>query len=249
MKIARFSHRDSPAYGIVDGDELVVLRSDPLFDSYDTTGERVPLDSVRLLAPVLPRSKVIGYGPNYSSAAPKPTTPTIFMKPNTAVIGPDDPVVCPAYSNDVVFEPEVAIVIGRMCRHVPAAKAADVIFGYTVAADFAARDFLGDSPQWLKAKGWDTAQPLGPWIETDLALSGGLAVRSYVDGELVVEGNTSEMWRGIGEIIADITALVTLLPGDVIMTGTPGEVSVREGQRAEVEVEGIGRFGNPIVRD
>lgn len=249
MKIARFSHGESPAYGIVDGEELVVLRSDPLFDSYDTTGQRVPLEGARLLSPVIPRSKVVGYGGNYrSSDTPeRPANPRVFVKPNTSVIGPDDPIQLPSYSTDVIHEAELAVVISRLCRHVPRDKAAQVIFGYTVANDLGAREFLGDEPNWMKAKMWDTAQPIGPWIETDLAgIEDGLAVRSYVDGVLVTEGTTADMWRGVGELIEEISAVMTLLPGDLILTGTPGAAPITSGQRVEVEVEGIGRFGNPV---
>lgn len=251
MQIARFSHGDNPAYGVIDGPDLVVLRSDPLFGSWETTGARVPLEGARLLSPMIPRSKVVGYGANYRNAdtPERPAHPPLFLKPNTAVIGPDDPIVLPHYSNDVIHEAELAIVISRLCRHVPRDKAADVIFGYTVANDLGAREFLGANANWVKAKMWDTAAPIGPWIETDLeGIADGLAVRSYVDGVLATEGTTADLHRGVGEMIEEITAVMTLLPGDIILTGTPGAGPVSAGQRVEVEVEGIGRFGNPVVR-
>lgn len=253
MQIARFMKGDAPAYGIVDGGELVVLRSDPLFDSYDTTGERVPLDDVRLLSPVIPRSKVVGIGRNYADHAKEmgddlPTEPLVFLVPNTAVIGPDDPIVLPDYTSEVHHEAELAVVISRMCRFVPAEKAADVIFGYTVANDVSARDVQRSDLQWTRAKGFDTSCPIGPWIETDLDLSA-LPVRSYVDGEVRQDGNTRDLVFSVPELIAYVSGIFTLLPGDIIMTGTPAGVGpIEAGQRVEVEVEGIGRFGNPVVR-
>ncbi|HHW83037.1 MAG TPA: fumarylacetoacetate hydrolase family protein [Actinomycetales bacterium] len=251
MQIARFSHGESPAYGIVDDGELVVLRSDPLFDSYQTTGARVPLEGARLLSPMIPRSKVIGIGSNYrgSEVPERPAEPLMFLKPNTSVIGPDDPIVLPEYSSNVVHEPELAVVISRMAKQVPVERASEVVFGYTVANDLGAADHLGPGARWVPAKAWDTSCPIGPWIETDLeGLEDGLAVRSYVDGELVISGSTADMWRGVAELIAEVSQIFTLLPGDIILTGTPGAGPVVEGQRVEVEVEGIGRFGNPVVR-
>ncbi|MDO5495908.1 MAG: fumarylacetoacetate hydrolase family protein [bacterium] len=250
MQIARFSHGESPAYGVIDDGELVVLRSDPLFDSYQTTGERVPLEEARLLSPMIPRSKVVGYGSNYrgSDVPERPEAPPVFFKPNTSVIGPDDPIVLPGYADSVNAEAELAVVIGRLCKFVPAEKVADVVFGYTVANDLGVASSLA-AGHWIEGKAWDTSCPIGPWIETDLSgVSEGLAVRGYVDGEVAVAGSTADLWRGVEELIAEITSVMTLLPGDIVLTGTPGAFSVGEGQRVEVEVEGIGRFGNPVVR-
>lgn len=253
MQIARFLHGDDPRYGVVDGEELVVLRSDPLFDSYDTTGERVPLEGARLLSPVIPRSKVVGIGRNYAAHAAEkgnevPTTPLVFLKPNTAVIGPDDPIVLPEYTSDVEHEAELAVVISRLCKFVPVEKAADVIFGYTVANDVSARDMQQAEPQWVRAKAFDTSCPLGPWIETDLDLAD-QPVRAWVDGELRQDGTTADMIHSVPELVAYVSSIFTLLPGDVILTGTPAGVGpIEAGQRVEVEVGGIGRFGNPAVR-
>ncbi len=253
MQVARFVHGQLPAYGIVDGDELVVLRSDPLFDSWDTTGERVPLAGARLLSPVIPRSKVVGIGRNYAAHAAEmgdevPREPLVFLKPNTSVIGPDDPIVLPPYSREVHHEAELAVVIARMCKYVPAARAADVIFGYTVGNDVSARDVQRSDAQWTRAKGFDTSCPIGPWIETDLDTSD-LAVRAWVDGELRQDGRTSEMIVRVPDLVEYVSGIFTLLPGDVILTGTPAGVGpIDVGQRVEVEVEGIGRFGNPVVR-
>lgn len=253
MQIARFAHGDNPRYGIVDGDDLVVLKSDPLFDSYETTGERVPLDGARLLSPVIPRSKVVALGRNYADHVKElgndlPTAPVVFLKPNTSVIGPDDPIVLPEWSQEVHYEAELAVVVGRLCKDVPAERVNDVIFGYTVANDVTARDIQRAEDQWTRAKGFDTSCPLGPWIETDVDVAD-LAVRSYVDGEQRQDGRTSQMIMSVPEIVAYASTIFTLLPGDVILTGTPAGIGqIDAGQRVEVEVEGIGRFGNPVVR-
>ena len=253
MQIARFAHGDNPRYGIVDGDDLVVLKSDPLFDSYETTGERVPLDGARLLSPVIPRSKVVAIGRNYADHVKElgndlPTAPVVFLKPNTSVIGPDDPIVLPEWSQEVHYEAELAVVVGRLCKDVPAERVNDVIFGYTVANDVTARDIQRAEDQWTRAKGFDTSCPLGPWIETDVDVAD-LAVRSYVDGEQRQDGRTSQMIMSVPEIVAYASTIFTLLPGDVILTGTPAGIGqIDAGQRVEVEVEGIGRFGNPVVR-
>lgn len=253
MQIARFAHGDSPAYGIVDGDDLVVLKSDPLFDSYDTTGERVPLEGARLLSPVIPRSKVVAIGRNYAEHAKElgndlPTSPVVFLKPNTSVIGPDDPIVLPEWSQEVHYEAELAVVIGRLCKDVPLDRVDDVVYGYTVANDVTARDIQRAEDQWTRAKGFDTSCPLGPWIETDLDVSD-LPVRSYVDGDLRQDGTTRDMVLSVPELVAFASSIFTLLPGDVILTGTPAGVGqIDVGQRVEVEVEGIGRFGNPVLR-
>lgn len=253
MQVARFVHGGSPAYGIVDGEELVVLRSDPLFDSYDTTGKRVPLADVRLLSPVIPRSKVVGIGRNYAAHVAEmgnelPAEPLVFLKPNTAVIGPDDPIVLPPWTTEVHHEAELAVVISRMCKYVPAARAADVVFGFTVANDVTARDRQRSDSQWTRAKGFDTSCPIGPWIETDLDVRD-LAVRAWVDGELRQDGRTSELVHDVPALIEYVSGIFTLLPGDLILTGTPAGVGeILPGQRVEVEVEGIGRFGNPVVR-
>ncbi|SRR5659263_219540 len=253
MQVARFVKGELPAYGILDGEDLVVLRSDPLFDSWDTTGERVPLGEVRLLSPMIPRSKVVGIGRNYAAHLAEmgnelPPEPLVFLKPNTAVIGPDDPIVLPPYSREVHHEAELAVVISRMCKYVPAARAADVIYGYTVANDVSARDVQRSDSQWTRAKAFDTSCPLGPWIETDLDVTD-LAVRAWVDGELRQDGRTSQLIFTVPELIEYVSGIFTLLPGDVILTGTPAGVGpIEAGQRVEVEVEGIGRFGNPVVR-
>ncbi|WP_043497981.1 fumarylacetoacetate hydrolase family protein [Georgenia sp. SUBG003] len=255
MRIARFITGENPQYGILDeeSDELVVLRGDPIYGDLDTTGKRVALDEVRLLSPVIPRSKVIGIGRNYADHAAElgnevPAEPLVFLKPNTSVIGPDDPIVLPAYSENVHHEAELAVVISRLCKFVPPEKAGDVIFGYTVANDVTARDVQRTDSQWTRAKGFDTSCPLGPYIALDLDVSD-LAVRARVDGELRQDGRTSDLVHKVPDLVAYVSSIFTLLPGDVILTGTPAGVGpIDVGQRVEVEVEGIGSFSNPVVR-
>jgi 2-keto-4-pentenoate hydratase/2-oxohepta-3-ene-1,7-dioic acid hydratase in catechol pathway len=248
---------DSPAYGIVGGDDgveiIAELAGDPLHQPIALTGNQVRLADVRLLAPVLPRSKVVGIGRNYADHAKEmggvvPDEPLMFFIPNTAVIGPGDPVVMPPSSREISYEGELAVVIGRICKDVPAARAADVIYGYTCANDVTARDLQRKDGQWARAKGMDTFCPLGPWIETVLDVAD-LALVTRLDGEVVQDGTTADMVHKVADLVAFVSAAFSLLPGDVILTGTPAGVGlVRPGQRVEVEIEGIGSLSNPFIR-
>ena len=248
MKIARFSTGDEPLYGIVQGlpehetvsgeseGHLLVLKGDPLYSLPEATGEVVELREARLLSPVIPRSKVVGIGKNYGG--------------HIAEMGEDEPP-----SEEVHYEAELAVVIKTLAKDVPVEHADDVILGYTVANDVSARDRQRAEPQWVRAKAFDTSCPLGPWIEVPepgrepLFSPGDAVVRARVDGRLVQEGRTADMIRSIPELVAYVSTIFTLLPGDVILTGTPAGVGeIRAGQRVEVEVEGIGSFSNPVVR-
>lgn len=251
MKIARFSHDGAIDYGIVDEDALVVLAGDPLFTGFDTTGERVPLGKVgALLAPVIPRSKVVAVGKNYREHAAEmggeaPEEPLLFLKPNTSVIGLGDAILLPPQSSQVEYEGELAVVIGKIARNVPEAKAHEHIFGYTVANDVTARDLQKKDGQWTRAKGFDTFCPLGPVIETELDPEAFL--RTRVNGELKQEARLSEMVHDIPSIIAYASSVFTLLPGDVVLTGTPAGVGpLVAGDTVEVEVEGVGSLVNPV---
>ncbi len=261
MRIARFTTGEDPRFGIVDGprgaEELAVIVGDPLFAPVQRTGERVPLDdAVRLLAPVIPRSKVIGIGKNYAEHAAEmggevPAEPLVFLKPNTSVIGPGDPIQLPRQSEEVHYEGELAVVIGRLCRDVPLERVAEVVLGYTCANDVTARDLQRRDGQWWRAKGFDTFCPLGPYLTTglDLEQAGDLALTTRRDGEVVQSSRTSQMVRGIAELVAHVSAAMTLLPGDVILTGTPAGVGpIRPGQQVEVEIEHLGTLTNPVVR-
>ena len=251
MKIARFSTGGDPRFGIVDDDEIVVLRGDPMFSGFDTTEERIPLADVKLLAPVIPRSKVVAVGRNYREHAAElgneaPAEPLLFLKPNTSVIGPGDTIVRPRQSSRVDFEGELAIVIGSIAKNVPEADAASVVFGYTVANDVTARDLQEKDGQWARAKGFDTFCPLGPVIETEFEVAN-QAIETRVNGEVRQSGRLDEMVHSVASVIAYASAVFTLLPGDVILTGTPAGVGpIMAGDTVEVTVEGIGTLSNPV---
>jgi len=253
MRVARFSTPgDDPRFGIVDDDELVVLAGDPMFAGFETTGERLPLSGARLLAPVIPRSKVVCVGLNYAAHAADlateveaPANPLIFLKPNTAVIGPDEPIRIPPVAGRITHEAELVVVIGRIAKQVAAADWADYVFGYTAGNDVSARDQMFADGQWARAKGYDSFAPIGPWIETELDPSE-LEIRSRVDGEPRRSGNTRDLIHKVPELIAFISDVWTLLPGDIIMTGTPaGLGGFVDGQTVEIEIEGIGTLSNP----
>ena len=269
MRIARFvAPGNDPAYGIVEGEEgeetLTQIVGDPFFQGVQPTGTSHRLEDVRLLAPVIPRSKVIGIGKNYEEhiqemggAEPR-VSPLMFLKPNTAVVGPNDPVTLPSFSDEISYEAELAVVIGRICKDVPADRVTDVIFGYTVANDLTARDAQRTDGQWARAKGWDGSCPIGPWIETeldtdDLRITGELFTPAK-DGqesetELRQDGRTSEMIFSVAELVAFASSAFTLLPGDIILTGTPAGVGlIEEGQSYTATVEGIGELTNSFRR-
>ena len=253
MRIARFVQDSDPAFGIVEGDEgseeIAVIKGDPFFSGVQLTGERHKLEDVRLLAPIIPRSKVVGIGRNYAAHASElgnevPPAPLMFLKPNTSVVGPNDPIVLPSFSDDVSFEAELAVVIGRICKDVPLERVDEVIFGYTCANDLTARDAQRTDDQWARAKGFDTSCPLGPWIETELDTDD-IPIRGYLNGQLVQDGNTSQMIWGVKELVSYVSQAFTLLPGDVILTGTPAGVGqLSDGERYDVDIEGIGRLSN-----
>ena len=256
MRVARFTSGDEPQFGVVEGDEDDVTVSavvgDPLYQGVQFTGQRVRLDDVRLLAPVIPRSKVVGVGRNYVDHAAElgnevPSEPLVFFKPNTSVIGPGDPIVYPRQTRDLHFEGELAAVIGRICRDVPAERVGDVVYGYTCGNDVTARDLQRSDGQWARAKGFDSFCPLGPWIETDLDPSD-LEITTAVNGEPRQKGRTAQMVFDVATLIAHVTAFTTLLPGDVVLTGTPSGVGpMHPGDKVSVEVEGVGTLTNPVV--
>lgn len=250
MKIARFSSGEDPRFGIVDGDELVVLRGDPIFVGFETTDERVPLDSVKLLAPVIPRSKIVCVGMNYPEHRTEMNAdgleaPLIFLKPNTSIIGPGEFIQIPPVEGRIMHEGELAIVIGKIAKSVKAEDYADYIFGYTIANDVSARDVQFADGQWARAKGYDTFCPIGPVIETELDPSA-LEIQTQVDHEPRRHGNTRDMIHSIPEIIEFASDVWTLLPGDLILTGTPaGLGGFTDGQVVSITIEGIGTLTNP----
>ena len=259
MRIARFTTGSDPRFALVEGapgdEELVVVSGDPLYQPTQPTGERIRLaeDGVRLLAPVIPRSKVVGVGRNYAEHAAElgnavPAAPLLFLKPNTSVIGPDDPIVLPDWSEQVEHEAELAVVIGKVTRNVSPDEALSKVFGFTVANDVTARDIQRTDAQWTRAKGFDSSCPLGPWIVPGLDVDD-LAVRARVNGETRQDGRTSQMVFDVAYLVSYVSEVFTLLPGDVILTGTPAGVGpLVERDIVEVEVEDIGVLRNPVIR-
>lgn len=263
MRIARFTTGDEPQFGVVTGEvddlgipsedtRLVGLAGDPLYVGVQLSDTEVPLSDVRLLAPVLPRSKVVGIGRNYAAHAAElgneaPAEPLLFLKPNTSVVGPGDPVFYPRQSREVHYEGELAVVIGRICRDVPVERVADVVHGYTVANDVTARDLQRSDVQFTRAKGFDSFCPLGPWVETELDPSD-LEVTTHLNGDLKQHGTTKDMIHDVPSLVAYVSSVMTLLPGDLILTGTPEGVGpMQVGDEVEVTVAGIGSLTNKVV--
>jgi 2-keto-4-pentenoate hydratase/2-oxohepta-3-ene-1,7-dioic acid hydratase in catechol pathway len=253
MKIARFSSAGAIHFGILDGEELVVLSGDPMFQGFDTTGERVPLAEATLLAPSIPRSKVVAVGKNYVDHVTEmggdtpPTEPLLFLKPNTSVIGPGDRIVTPPQSSQVEFEGELAVVIGSIAKNVAPERAAEVVFGYTVANDVTARDLQRSDGQWTRAKGFDTFCPVGPVVETEFDVSTA-TLTTTVNGEVKQSAPLTDMVHGVADIVAYASSVFTLLPGDVILTGTPAGVGpIIAGDVVEVTISGIGSLSNPVA--
>jgi 2-keto-4-pentenoate hydratase/2-oxohepta-3-ene-1,7-dioic acid hydratase in catechol pathway len=263
VRIARFTTGDDPQYGVVTGDvdelgipapdaKVVALAGDPLYVGVQLTDTELDLAAVRLLAPVIPRSKVVGIGRNYAEHAAEldndvPTEPLMFLKPNTAVVGPGDPVFYPRQSSEVHYEGELAVVIGRICRDVAPQRVADVIYGYTVGNDVTARDLQRGDVQFTRAKGFDSFCPLGPWIETELDTSA-LRLTTHLNGDLVQDGSTKDMIFDVPTLVAHVSSVMTLLPGDVILTGTPSGVGpMNVGDEVEVTVTGIGSLTSKVV--
>jgi len=272
MRIARFAAGDEVRYGVVDADPdqaaangqpdvsapggltMAEISGHPFGPGTDVrlTGARYPVADVRLLAPVLP-SKIVAIGRNYADHAREtgsepPAEPLFFLKPSTAVIGPGDAIVRPdRLSQRIDFEGELAIVFGRLCREVPAERAPEVIFGYTCANDVTARDLQISDGQWTRAKGFDTFCPLGPWIETDLDPADVL-LTTTVNGEVKQRERTSKLIHDIATLVSYVTAVMTILPGDVLLTGTPAGIGpLIAGDTVSVSVEGIGTLTNRVV--
>jgi 2-keto-4-pentenoate hydratase/2-oxohepta-3-ene-1,7-dioic acid hydratase in catechol pathway len=272
MRVARFSHHDEVSYGLVvhaegadagvgaanGSSDLVVaqIAGHPFGatpDDLQLTGTRYALSEVNLLAPILP-SKVVCIGKNYVDHVEEmggdkpPEEPVIFLKPSTAVCGPGDPIRRPVgISERTDYEGELAVVIGRVCSEVPVARVSEVIFGYTCANDVTARDLQAKDGQWTRAKGFDTFCPLGPWIETDLDPAD-LGLVTRLNDEVKQQSRTSLLVHNVGAIIAFVSQVMTLLPGDVVLTGTPGGIGpMDKGDEVSVTIEGIGALSNPVA--
>ncbi len=252
MKIVRIdSDAEDITYGTVEPDGIRLYHGSPFFQ-WERSETVLPITKVKLLAPVIP-TKVVAVGKNYVDHAAEmdssvPDRPLIFLKPPTSVIGPLSPIKIPTQSAEVHHEGELAIVMGRVARNVAADDASSSILGYTAANDVTARDLQRLDGQWTRAKGFDTFCPLGPAIDTEFDPAEPHRITCSVNNEVRQEGSTSDLVFGIGEIVEFVSSVMTLLPGDVILTGTPAGVGpIVAGDRVEVDIEGIGTLMNPVL--
>ena len=258
MRIVRFAPPSGsplgtdPHYGVLENNTTIrAIASDPLYAGIHLLETQVSLADVRLLAPVIPRSKVVCVGKNYADHAAEmggsvPAEPIIFIKPNTSVIGPNETIQWPRMSQSVDHEVELAIIISKICKEVPKARAHDVIFGYTIANDVTARDLQKVDGQWTRAKSFDTFCPLGPWIETEFT-PGKQKITASVDGAVKQSATLDQMVFDVPTIIEFVTSVMTLLPGDVILTGTPAGIGpMNPGGTVTVSIEGLGELTNRV---
>jgi 2-keto-4-pentenoate hydratase/2-oxohepta-3-ene-1,7-dioic acid hydratase in catechol pathway len=252
MRLLRFRHGDRIAHGVAaTEDDAVRVLAGTFFEDPVPTGEELLLDELALLAPVLP-SKLVCVGKNYAAHAAEfgmevPEEPLLFLKPSTAVIGPGDPIRLLPISRRVDYEGELAVVIGRLARNIRAEDAYKVILGYTCANDVTLRDLQRTDDQWARAKGFDGSCPLGPWIETDVDPND-VVVETRLNGDVRQHASTIDLAFGVATLVEYVTAFMTLLPGDVLLTGTPEGVGALDaGDVVEVEVDGVGTLANPVV--
>ena len=250
MRLVRFLARGKPAWGIVNGDELAELDGD-FFTPFKTLKAGHVFSQAKLLPPCIP-SKVVTVGLNYRDHAHElglaiPEEPVIFLKPATTIIGPGESVICPRTSSRVDYEAELGVVVKDRTRNISPEEAPDHILGYTCANDVTARDLQKKDGQWTRAKSFDTFCPVGPWIETDLD-PGDLLIQSYLNGERRQSSRTSQLIFSVHEFVSFISGIMTLEPGDLIITGTPAGIGpMKPGDEIEVRIEGIGSLKN-IVR-
>lgn len=244
MKLARLGLEDGPRYAILDDEarEFVLLSDDPMFGRGEPTSQRIPVENARIISPMIPRSKVIGFGGSMTGGKAESTSDLmVFVKPNTSVIGPNEPIIIPK-GYEISHECEIAVVIGGVAKDLTPEKAEQAIFGYTVA-----NDVTSTHPCQAAAKGADTFCPVGPYIETELDPAK-LALTSRVNGQQVIDSSTAHLPFSVAELVAYASQLFTLLPGDIILTGSPGGSGpVKDRDIVEVSVEGIGVLRNTVV--
>ena len=258
MRVVRFSPQPDaglgtdPLFGILEDDnQITIISGDPIYHGIQKTAAKIDLTKVRLLAPVIPRSKIVCVGKNYADHAAEmgsevPTEPIIFLKPNTSVIGQGDTIVWPAMAPSIDFEAELAIVIGRVCKEVPKERVNDVIFGYTIANDVTSREIQKRDGQWMRAKSFDTFCPIGPWIETEF-VPGNQRITTTLNGEIKQDATLSQMIFSIEDIVHFVTQVMTLLPGDIIITGTPAGIGpMPEKSTVAMSIEGLGQLTNKV---
>jgi 2-keto-4-pentenoate hydratase/2-oxohepta-3-ene-1,7-dioic acid hydratase in catechol pathway len=257
LRIVRFAAQGKVKYGILEGNIAKVIRGS-LFAGFNGSaisfkfdGSTYRLDEVRLLAPCIP-SKIVALGLNYRRHAEEtkmalPSVPLIFLKPSTAIIGPEDEIVLPRGSTRVDYEGELGVVIGRKAKDIPEDRVRDFILGYTCVNDVTERHIQKADRQWTRAKGYDTFAPIGPWIETDVE-SNDLKLETCLNGEIRQSARTSDLIFGVAEVVSFISGVMTLLPGDIIATGTPSGIGrMNPGDVVEVKIEGIGTLRNLVV--
>lgn len=249
MRIIRVRHRERSFYAVLESPESVRC-----LNREENLPDEIPLSEVELLPLVRP-SKVVCVGLNYHAHAEElglaaPEEPVLFLKPPSAVIGPGDPIVLPAVSARVDYEAELALVMGRAARRVSEAEALGCVFGYTCANDVTARDLQQKDGQWVRAKGFDSFCPVGPWIETHVGDLNALGLRALVNGERRQSGSTADMIFAPARLVSFISSVMTLLPGDVILTGTPAGVGpLREGDEVSIEIDQVGFLLNPVAAE
>jgi 2-keto-4-pentenoate hydratase/2-oxohepta-3-ene-1,7-dioic acid hydratase in catechol pathway len=254
MKIVRFEKNSVPSYGILKGNVLQKLAQNPFLEGkLIETDEITPFnENIKLLPPCEP-SKIVAVGLNYKSHAeemkiPLPDEPIIFLKPSTAMIGHKDYIVLPENFRRVDYECELAVVIGKKAKKVSEKEALDYIFGYTCFNDVTERTNQKKDGQWTRAKGYDTFAPVGPWIETEIEPSS-LKVETILNGKVVQSGNTEDLIFSVEKLVAFISNVMTLLPGDIIATGTPAGIGpIKEGDIVEISIEHIGILTNYVKK-
>ena len=250
MKIVRYQDGANTHWGIVEGNVLRQMEGDP-FGHFRSGTRTKRIEDVRLLSPCLP-SKIVAVGLNYRDHAEEmklalPSEPLLFLKPSTSVIGPDEPIVYPTSVDRVDYEAELAVVMRKVAKAVSAEAAADTILGYTCLNDVTARNLQKKDGQWTRSKGFDTFAPMGPWIETEIDPSH-LEISSYLNGTRQQHSNTTQLIFSPLQLVSFISHIMTLLPGDVIATGTPSGIGpMAVGDRIDVVIDGIGTLSNTIV--
>ena len=249
MRIVRVFHDGDARYGLADENTITLITDEP-FAAWETE-EDIPLATAKLMPPVT-ATKIVCIGLNYHAHAEElgmdvPEEPVIFLKPPTAINGPDGPIRIPERVSNVDYEAELAVVIGRRTHRVEPEDVETHVLGYSCANDVTARELQNDGGQWTQSKGYDGFAPVGPWIETGVDPSD-LSIEAYVNGERRQSARTSDMIFDVPTLVSYVSGIMTLLPGDVILTGTPpGVVSMDPGDRVEVRIEGIGSLENVVV--
>ena len=253
MKILRFSTPDlSPRYGWLQEDKIGTIDGN-IFDAYRRFEPDIDVDSVKLLSPVKP-GKIVCVGRNYEAHAKEHQTevgeiPTLFLKPTTSLIGPGEPIILPPQSKQVQHEAELAVIIGKRGRWIQPENAMGHVFGYSIANDVTARDLQRSDVQWTRGKGFDTFCPLGPWIETEFDPADAL-ITCHVGEQLRQMASTRDMVFTVPQLVVFISSIMTLEPGDIILTGTPAGVGdLASGTSVSINIEGLGTLVNPVEKE